>query len=160
MGMAEVVVDALKEIDVDHREMRAARLVAGAQGSERRRLAPDFWRDQRAKRLLEGAAVEQAGKVVAIAIGACAEMIAIDAQQPAHQPLLVLANTVMAQNFDEADDAVAVDHGKDIAMKAAEPGLRAKMALGLVACLQRRFAVERFDIVAGRRATAHIAALA
>jgi hypothetical protein len=140
--------------------MRAARLLAGAQGSERRCFAPEFWRDQRAKRLLEGAAVEQAGEVVAIAIVVDPEMIAINAQQPEHQPLLVLAHRRVAQNFDEADDAVTIGDRKDMAMKAADAGPRAKMAFGLVAGLQRRFAVERFDIVAGQRATRHLAMLA
>ena len=119
----------LKQIHFDHREMRAARLVAGAQRSERRRLAPEFWRDQRAKRLLEGAAVEQAGEIVAIAIADYAEMIAIDAQQPEHQPLIVLAHRRVAQNFDEADDAVAVGDRKDMAIKAAKPDCARKWRL-------------------------------
>src|SRR5208337_2744432 len=111
------IVDPLEKIDVDHGEMDAALAVRLANllshpSSFRFR----FRRGEILKRLFEGAAVQQAGEIVAIAVVEDAKMIAIDPKQAENQAFLIIAQRRRALDFDKADDVAPVRNGKDVAV--------------------------------------------
>ncbi len=134
--MAEAIIDALEEIDVEDREPDVLIAIVPARVSPFKWKGPTGFRfagpQELRQRAVERLAIEEARQFIIFAVVENLQVILIDAQQAGQHLALIFRQGLGMMDFEEADDASRAGDGEDMAVLTRPAATEAHGGVGIV----------------------------